>query len=726
MGAKHKAVAPPLDPQEGSSKDAPVPATKKPRAARGTGQQEEYYETPTKDFVVASTKRDAARFPAPVFDGEEAVKKLALHLAHTLQFIEWIKCPTLLDQVQAFHEKWWKGYGKKTLSPQDDVRARAQRILLDIVNFANSTIDSLQAPDPSIGEEAEKHRQMLFRFQKSRQRMMEAIHTMTTTQHAVAHELQDAIAESAEAARGSDKEEEASASSRYEALVRELSLLESVKQEFREILNSCEVNDAGVNILDNLLAVMPDRGRVSLLYRTIAEPDVPTFTKEPEEISAHSDDEEKPEEPSVLAEDVLDTASVQREIERIHGFAPDYVLTIDDKKMANEVFVPLTGTKKARSEPLQKTEDISKPVFWLNALSSDIDQARFELVFQEFENIQQCPESCRKAKKSDRIWHWQATQHLNVIKDNMWHVRNFVEGLVNDRLLRAVGPGEDVKAMLNQTLRRMWALLALAYGCFGDIDLLCTVMDRLLEDLAGLLLGQVDPKMETIAMQEVFKAIAKDNAGQSPRLVNFMKTEAVLESHHQARLIYSEIARFYRGAIVLAVSKVSPTQRSKDQQELWYHNFLKYLDSCGHPSCKEQLKVTRMDWGKDSDGSRSIAKDKKGKKKGRGKGKAKATEGEEEEEEEEEPVEPAKIKTKRSISVAVKDARVGFTDERSHLSKNRPDAYPCLSALLYNSKYNVALGVFFHYFTHLYRPACRPFRGKYGLLDDVTLLAKSS
>lgn len=29
--------------------------------------------------------------------------------------------------------------------------------------------------------------------------------------------------------------------------------------------------------------------------------------------------------------------------------------------------------------------------------------------------------------------------------------------------------------------------------------------------------------------------------------------------------------------------------------------------------------------------------------------------------------------------------------------------------------YSFSLGVFLHYFSHIYHPVCRPFRGKYGL-----------
>lgn len=33
--------------------------------------------------------------------------------------------------------------------------------------------------------------------------------------------------------------------------------------------------------------------------------------------------------------------------------------------------------------------------------------------------------------------------------------------------------------------------------------------------------------------------------------------------------------------------------------------------------------------------------------------------------------------------------------------------------------YSFCLGVFLHYFSHVYHPVCRPFRGKHGLRDVI-------
>lgn len=49
-------------------------------------------------------------------------------------------------------------------------------------------------------------------------------------------------------------------------------------------------------------------------------------------------------------------------------------------------------------------------------------------------------------------------------------------------------------------------------------------------------------------------------------------------------------------------------------------------------------------------------------------------------------------------------------------------AYGCLWDLIGFTRFHVGQVVFFHYFAHLWHPACRPFRGKAGLLDDISMM----
>lgn len=304
---------------------------------------------------------------------------------------------------------------------------------------------------------------------------------------------------------------------------------------------------------------------------------------------------------------------------------------------------------------------------WLEDESANFNRDFFQLTFREFEGVLDRPEPCIRADKHDLIWRWKPTMHLVVVKDNMWHVRHHVADLVECDLLResktSVGY-DEVLNLLQQTLRRMWALLALMYGCCREVGLLCTVMDRLLEDLAELLVGHVDPHLETIAMQKVVEAIASTSA-EKQETSNFLKTPELLERHHRARVVFSEIARFYHGAIIIGVSKVSATYHhtSKEEKQTWYEELLKLMLTCGHPSCKEQIQVKRMDWGVKTE-QKSAPK----------KGKKKISRGADDPAEDADimnPPEgaasastPVKAKTKWSVSIAIKDARVGFPEER--------------------------------------------------------------
>lgn len=288
-------------------------------------------------------------------------------------------------------------------------------------------------------------------------------------------------------------------------------------------------------------------------------------------------------------------------------------------------------------------------VQWFREEQKRFKRDTFFKAFKLFDDTFHRPDPCQKANKGDAIWRWHPTKHLDVIKDNMWHVRHFVNDLISNNLVREqlASESETVQAQIEKTLQRMFALLAAYYGCVEELGLPCSTIDRLLEDFASLLVGQVDPRMETIAMQEVTRAIVNQSQGLTHQASEFMQEPDVLETHHRARILFSEISRFYRGAVILAVAKVSATYHhtTTEQKEVWYTQLLRYCAECGHPNCKEQLKVQRMDWGKKT-------KDTSGAKKSKGNGNAK------------DDTETAKSKKKFTISIAVKDSRIGFPEER--------------------------------------------------------------
>lgn len=211
---------------------------------------------------------------------------------------------------------------------------------------------------------------------------------------------------------------------------------------------------------------------------------------------------------------------------------------------------------------------------------------------------------------------------LAVVHDNVVHVRKFVKMLFDERLFRESN-GEVDFASLHTTLRRMWALLAMMFGCIREGGALLTVMDHLLEELARQVVGYVDPKMETVRMRRLKDIMAKASdqvevpkfPSQTGQLVEELAKE------HRARFIFSELARFYRGAVLLSFVAVSLTKDwgANNQDELWYAELVKLSSHCGHRRCHEQLRVRKI------------------------------------------------LKAKQNVyglGVAVRDARLGFPDER--------------------------------------------------------------
>lgn len=201
------------------------------------------------------------------------------------------------------------------------------------------------------------------------------------------------------------------------------------------------------------------------------------------------------------------------------------------------------------------------------------------------------PEDCQNAKRDAKMW-ISPRCWLIVMKDNIVHIRRIVHALVANKMIISED-GKDSLAELQAKLRRMWALLALAFGNWSEPALLCSVMDWLLEDLASLLIGHVDPAFETGRMRVMLDSLAvmsqPEKAGLKPKGPN----PKVLEKEHKARTLFAELARFFRGAVMMGVAATSPKSgvSNKNEHKIWYEKLLEWSSHCGHSACKEQLKV---------------------------------------------------------------------------------------------------------------------------------------
>ena len=135
--------------------------------------------------------------------------------------------------------------------------------------------------------------------------------------------------------------------------------------------------------------------------------------------------------------------------------------------------------------------------------------------------------------------------------------------------------------------------------------------------------------MESIRMRKVTQAIA--SAKQLDKMdMTFLQDPGeaagdkieTLKQEEQARKLFSELARMYRGAVALAVAHTSSSSHGENvkDKEKWFQELLKWSYECGNPSCYEQLKVV--------------------------------------------PAKGKKEKFRFGLSIAVKDARIGFKEER--------------------------------------------------------------
>lgn len=165
----------------------------------------------------------------------------------------------------------------------------------------------------------------------------------------------------------------------------------------------------------------------------------------------------------------------------------------------------------------------------------------------------------------------------------------------------------DTLASLQTTLRRMYALLAIMHGCVAEGAIWLTVMDHLLEELAALVIGSVDPKLESVRMQNAAMAMKQKSATAKRKLnINDFKR---MEREHKAREIFAEVARFYRGAVIFLFASATARKGTSNREETqkWYEGLLNLFAKCGHRGCAEQMKVERMKKGQHDSWSISVA-----------------------------------------------------------------------------------------------------------------------
>jgi hypothetical protein len=420
--------------------------------------------------------------------------------------------------------------------------------------------------------------------------MIELTKNLTDTQHGLAQTLVATIS----------KEMDAQSSAERDALVAELSQLDDVKTSARETLETSSLNAMGIVVLDNLLKQVVADSDLGTLYQLSDNDQFAIFV--PSEEAPAESEARFPE------EHVVDVDVVAAKIQQDYGIPIDFLADkkLNDSKPRDVCQIRTSGKRFQAvqvSKPLKGDSIVSKAELdscdaecakWLNEMAATFDQQRFVLNFRDFEALITRPEECAKASSGANYW-IRKHNHLDIARDNIVHVRRLVFHLWDNDMI------SDPES-LQVTMRRMYALLALIYGCASEGAILLTIMDQLLENLAKSVIGNVNPKRK--------RKLA----------INDLKR---LEREHKAREVFAEVVRFYHGAAILLFSASSggKSDQAESQTTMWYEGIINLSSKCGHSKCVDQLEIKKS-------------------KKVTGEG------------------------DRWDLSIAVKDSRIGFPEER--------------------------------------------------------------
>ncbi|KAM3424030.1 hypothetical protein BST61_g11419 [Cercospora zeina] len=523
-------------------------------------------------------------------------------------------------------------------------------------------------------------------------------------------------------------------------VVEELELLEDMKEELRTELSVCWADREAKDWLDNLIEATFHRDEIPKLCELPVQLVNETISGASNEQSTAVGDEggeaeeTLPYDPQKIINDLnlnqphnirfydatmtgLDDVAVTRATAAVQGAQVDMA----DSPQIDELI---------NVDSLQKLDRVVTK--GLQTAAAAIRHDRFTTNMKHFMNLKERPEMMAKAKNDEDVFN-NVYRRLEAVEDNMFHVKALVATMVQHDLIRR-DRGEDD---LQDCLKRMWALVAVMYGCVEEGCLWLTVMDSLLEDLGSMLVGDIDPRLNTVKMQKFRKMRESQPMPDHAPALDQASIDA-LERSNRARTLFAEAARMYRGAIQLAYTGVSWKKKTeKKHQVTWFQNLLQWSYRCGAECCIEKLQVRQLEGGGDPDQVmnqegevETVDADTKEGKPGPSKGKQPMMDPEEGQPQDE-PEGSKKPRSKRRtikqkddivtpaaesdisdrammssrssflLSVSVADSRVGFPGERAEISKNRQQAYPCLIDFVRYSRWHPGYGPFFHYFAHL-------------------------
>ncbi|KAK5126347.1 hypothetical protein LTR85_010583 [Meristemomyces frigidus] len=624
---------------------------------------------------------------------QEWIESLAQHLVREPQYLKlmtnppgtetikfnkpWLASVHLVGRYhrfgsfQAFYAKWWEKFPDFRLSILD----RAVEILEAAQPIIQSSVAKTKIPPPPATPEADKLRQDIFFFQTLRTRLVAAIQEATDIERAV---MRRALAYGSSSGGPNND---------ASAAMDELNMLEDMKIEIRATLASSRTNSSGQQVLDGLLKQVVQQAED--LFGVPADA--------AEEVLGGSSEIAQPgtgeDESATLDPQIASTASADIQLAQtlnLINTKDQFITEYYDNQIAGSLDPVFTSAPRdTKSVDMDEEPQIDqlyttgglpdldeRVATALQRSALTLDLARFRANMYHFESLVERPARIRDVKKGASIFANQSAR-IVLVEDNMFHIKVLIAQIRDNGLLAE----NTSDAQLQEALRRLWALVAVMWGCAPEGSMWLTVMDSLLEDLARLVAGQADVRLNTATMQRFLQL----RSGQAQTPAETVKLSANdierLERQDRARQLFAEIARFFRGAVMLAFAGVSWDCKTTDVTgQKWYENLVRWSYICGAESCIERLQVRKFEKG--------------------GVGAASANRAD------------LGLRSKYGLVIGVEDTRMGFPEERTVISQNRDWAYPCLYDLIHWSKWHPGFGPFFHYFGHMYHPACAPARGK--------------
>jgi len=211
------------------------------------------------------------------------------------------------------------------------------------------------------------------------------------------------------------------------------------------------------------------------------------------------------------------------------------------------------------------------------------------------------------------------------------------------------------------------AVICVCYGCTSEPALLLSTVDWLLDEMRTFLgcSSSIYDITATMGALRV-KKNTQERKGPEFRIVcRELPDPSALRQQHRKYILIAELGLFVRGCVLTAITSTLCRYHGLGEstyQAMWI-DLLAFNKTCA--GCETEVKFFE-----DSSGQRY------------------------------------------SISIGVKDSRIGYAEVRSIISENRRDIYMCLISMSRLKLWAPNMSPVFLYYAELYHPPCKTARSK--------------